>query len=243
MKKLFAILLVAAVIAAVVPANVAHAAKGGIKGAPSEVVTEDSPDRGANNTARPDQDGIGADHGAVDDDKIYDHDNGCGNDRDDPVSPGEDDNNGRCRGLNKQPQQPPEQPQQPPEEPAGGGEESQEVERFDTVRVCFYSSGNAVEVSGASPQDILDFVAHPQAFEATVIAEAWNRVCWDAALGSSWIVLAWNPTAGHAGAVYRVEVTAQATNASLHNPFLYVEVNGVIAERVSSREITGPALD
>lgn len=138
---------------------------------------------------------------------------------------------------------PPPPPPPPPEEgeSEGGEEEPEEGESGETVQVCLHSTGNAVEVSDAPADDIPDLLAEPDAFEATVITEGWNVACWDAGLGSTWHVLTWNPDRGHAGAVYRVDVGMDATNAELHNPFLRIEVNGVSATRISPSPAPTPA--
>lgn len=70
-------------------------------------------------TSTPDQDGTGADNGLDNNDKTgpgTDGNNGCGNEPRD-VTPIDDDNNGKCLGLNKERQQAPDV-QQPP---TGGG--------------------------------------------------------------------------------------------------------------------------
>lgn len=97
-RHFFGIILVLfAILFAVGPALAHH--KGGHEGGKASgnsKALDDGP-RGKS-PSRPDQDGIGADKGVVNDDKVEDGNNGCGNDSD-----REDDNNGRCRGRNDVP--------------------------------------------------------------------------------------------------------------------------------------------
>lgn len=267
LNKILAVLLVVAIVAAVVPANVAFAAKGGEKGKPSETVKGDGGDKGnvsngsgdkkgpgesnGKNQARPDQDGKGADHGADNDDKAWDGNNGCGNDKDDPDSPWEDDNNGKCKGLHKDGDSEDEIAEEDDDSRGDsslhtddgyedGGDEDEPDEgthTSTTVRVCFHSRGNAVEVAEVEAEDILGFVveAGGAAFEATVITEGWHKACWDAVPGAVYYVLAWNGKSGHGGPVYRVEVTEDATGlVEIYNPFEgTIVVDGVVVTRMN----------
>jgi hypothetical protein len=256
MSKLNKILV--AILAAVIPANVAFAAKGGEKGKPVETgngggqgKSNGSGDKkgpgesNGKNSARPDQDGKGADHGVVNDDKQWDGNNGCGNDKNDPDSPWEDDNNGKCLGHRKDRGE----EEEPTEQNGGGGGsegdgngggEKQRTHTQDasgSVRICFYSRGNAVEVSDVDTDDILGFAVEEGgwAYERTVLAEGWHRVCWDARPGAVYYVLAWNRKAGHGGPVYRVEVTEEASGTvEIYNPFQgTMLVHGVVVTRMN----------
>jgi hypothetical protein len=263
LNKILAVLLVVAILAAVIPANVAYAGKGSEKGKPVETgkgagkekgVSNGSGDKkgpGASNgknKARPDQDGKGADHGVVNDDKAWDGNNGCGNDKDDPDSPWEDDNNGRCLGHRKD----------RPEKEGGSGDDEgtsaqdggdggfegdgnggddEQGTQDASIRICFYSHGSAVEVSDVDTDDILGFVVQEGgwAYERTVLAEGWHRVCWDARPGAVYYVLAWNGESGHGGPVYRVEVTGEASGTvEIYNPLQgTVLLHGVLVTRMN----------
>jgi hypothetical protein len=257
-NKILAILVVVAILAAVVPANVAFAAKGGEKGKPVETGKGAGDDKGPSNgsgdkkgpgesngknKARPDQDGKGADHGVVNDDKAWDGNNGCGNDKNDPDSPWEDDNNGKCLGHRKDGGGEEEIPEKDGRDDSSernggeGGDEGRTHTQDASIRICFYSRGSAVEVSDVDTDDILGFVVEDGgwAYEHTVIAEGWHRVCWDAKPGAVYYVLAWNRKTGHGGPVYRVEVTEDASGTvEIYNPFQgTIVVSGVVITRMN----------
>lgn len=188
------------------------------------------------NEARPDQDGVGMDRGEDNDDKQWDGNNGCGNDKLDPNSPGEDDNNGKCKGLNKgggdKPpivDEPPvvDEPEYPPvvdEPPMVDGPEYPPVDDWSR-RVCFVSDGNAVEFF----ESIHDYD------EDFVIGEGWNIHCEDLTKGV-YVVRPWNSSWGHGSDAPRYVITVSEPGATVvvHNPFelgQVVDYGGVVVER------------
>lgn len=198
------------------------------------------------NSATPDQDGVGADHGVDGDDKGYDGNNGCGNDKLDPNSPFEDDNNGRCLGLKKTPTPTPTPtttsntptPTPTPEITSTPTPTSEVINRKH-YRICFYSGGNAVEISDysgdASAADEFVLSRDGKDFEDTVIGEAWDVMCFDVSTSSVYYVLPWNKDEGHAGALYRIETPEHMSEGTvdIYNPFYgSIVVDGVTVTRV-----------
>lgn len=275
-KRWLVVLLSVLVIVLIVTVAPASAAKGGVKGKPDASSAEvsnhgqaqkeqakpassngsgDKKSPNANNGkngARPDQDGKGADKGLDNDDKQWDGNNGCGNDKLDPDSPFEDDNNGKCLGLRKGTPTPTpipttttEEEPEPTPTPTPTPEDEDEPEE-ERLRICFHSQGNAVEVSDHNG-DIQKFVVKDAggAFEASVFAEDWHAVCWDAATSSVYYVLAWNQDEGHGGPLYRVETSKDASGEiHIFNPFVgTIEVGGVLVTRLNGPGSNLPAID
>jgi hypothetical protein len=284
-KRQMAVLLVAVAIVLAVTVAPAYAAKGGVKGKPvtAEAANKDkgktksedvaksngSGDKkgpgesNGKNRARPDQDGKGMDRGEVNDDKAWDGNNGCGNDKLDPDSPFEDDNNGKCKGLSKDTPTatpvpttgtskrlleptPTPTPDDGDESKDGDGPVDGEERDGENLRVCFHSPGNAVEVSDTSG-DVQELVHEDggRAFESTVFTEDWHGACWDASTSSVYFVLGWNPNEGHDGPLYRVETSGYASGEiHLFNPFVgTIEVGGVTATRLNGRLTNLPTID
>lgn len=107
-----------------------------------------------------------------------------------------------------------------------------------SARVCFYSAGNAVEVSDRDTEDVMGFVLDPDMFESTVFAEDWDYVCFDVSPGESYIILGWNSSEGHNGPVYRLDIGPDAEGlVEIHNPF----VGTVTVEWATVTRVNPPA--
>lgn len=89
------------------------------------------------------------------------------------------------------------------------------VELPETARVCFYSEGNAVEVS----DDLAAFERGSLEFESTVFAENWDVTCFDVSPNESYVVLGWNAQDGHDGPLYQLDIGPDAEGLiEFHNP-------------------------